>query len=143
MKELDGSEDFKYQYVEPVPGENDAMKDTETRDRLVAERAKVTADYEKATVHWIRSTGAEREAAQSTRSKLAESLRDGYWKLDPYIRARSNYDRWGVIGPGGRIQFYPDAAPTTKVTNGAEPANPPPKAEDSVKPIEVSADDVD
>jgi hypothetical protein len=143
MKELDGNEDFKYHYVEPVPGENDAMKDTETRDRLVAEREKVTAEYERATVHWIRSSGTEREVTQTTRSKLAESLKDGYWTLDPYIRARSNYDRWGVIGPGGRIQFYPDAAPSSKPTNGVEPADPAFKAENDVKPVEASADDVD
>lgn len=33
-----------------------------------------------------------------------------YWKLDPFIRAKSLLDRIGVIQDGGKIVFYPNEA---------------------------------
>ena len=43
------------------------------------------------------------------RARLAERLAENYWKLDPYIRARSLYDRSGVLGAAGKLEFYPSA----------------------------------
>lgn len=124
MKELGGGEDWTYKYIEPVPGENDKMKDTATRDKLLLEREDVVKAYEKETLAWIHSS-EEVEVLKKKRNDLAASLRDGYWALDPYVRARSYYDRIGLIQGNGMSQFYPP------VPNGI------------AKPIETSADDVD
>ncbi|KIN00979.1 hypothetical protein OIDMADRAFT_103682 [Oidiodendron maius Zn] len=118
--ELEGEEKWEYKYIEPVPGENDAMKDTATRDKLQAERNKIVEDYEKTTAHWLNSSGEEAEAAKAKRTKLAGDLRDSYWQMDPYIRARSLYDRMGVIQPGGKINFYPWLTESTEALNSAE-----------------------
>jgi hypothetical protein len=40
---------------------------------------------------------------------LIEKLREQYWVLDPYIRARSLYDRLNIIQGGGKIEFYPES----------------------------------
>lgn len=132
IKELNGAEDWTYNYIEPVPGENDLMKDVETRDKLLAERKEIVREYEDATLEWIHD-GGKNEAIKTKRNELANKLRDDYWKLDPYIRARSYYDRVGLINPGGRLQFYPgetiDPTPTV-------PTN-------ETKPAETSADDVE
>ncbi|EHL02536.1 putative CRAL-TRIO domain-containing protein C3H8.02 [Glarea lozoyensis 74030] len=120
LKELGGQEDWSYQYIEPTPGENDRMKDTATRDKLIAEREEVVKQYESATKNWIDSKDAV--AAKEARLKLANTLRDGYWVLDPYVRARSYYDRVALIGPGGKPQFYPSrvaASAQAPLTNGA------------------------
>jgi len=42
------------------------------------------------------------------RSRLTEALRKNYWTLDPYIRAKSWYDRTGVLLPNGDVEFYPE-----------------------------------
>lgn len=108
--ELAGPEDWSYNYIEPVPGENDAMKDTATRDRLLSERQKVVREYEDATLEWVQGAGEEggkEKEIKEKREVLAQGLRKGYWELDPYVRARSYYDRAGLINPGGVLRFYP------------------------------------
>jgi hypothetical protein len=120
MPELEGDEKWDYKYLEPVPGENDAMKDTATKDKLKAERQSIIEEYEKLTAHWLQSTGEEAEAAKAKRTKLAGDLKESYWRLDPYVRARSLYDRIGVINPGGKINFYPGKAEASKGVEKAE-----------------------
>jgi len=115
-KDLGGEEDWTYRYVEPVPGENDRMKDTAIRQKLEAERAGIVREYEAATIKWSKSGDM---SLNQTRLQLAEKLRKNYWQLDPYVRARSLYDRWGVIRGGGVVDFYPSAS---KGTNGSVPA---------------------
>jgi hypothetical protein len=129
LKELGGEEDWSYKYLEPSPGENDRMKDTATRDKLLLEREDIVKQYESATKNWI--DGTDVATAKETRLKLANNLRDGYWILDPYVRARSYYDRVELIGPGGKPQFYP-----SRTESPATAANGTPK-------LETSAADLD
>jgi hypothetical protein len=130
IAELGGDEDWSYQYVEPVPGENDIMKDTATRDKYLVEREALVKDYEKATLEWIHGTG-ELEKTKLRRNELAQELKEDYWRLDPYLRARSLYDRVGLINPGGKLQFYPkNTEKTLPLTNGTAK-------------FETSADDID
>lgn len=103
-KELDGEEDFEYKYVEPVPGENDKMKDTATRDGLIAAREQLYHDYEEATAKWVKSP--EDGAIKAQRDSIAAKLRVDYWALDAYVRARSLYDRTGWI-QGEKVEPYP------------------------------------
>lgn len=108
QEEMGGDSKYVYKYVEPVPGENDRMKDTATRDEILMEREALYAEYEAILKKWgetDQNTDAERDA-------VAKKLAENYWRLDPYIRARSFYDRLGVIGPGGKI----DMSAATKET---------------------------
>lgn len=106
-KDLDGQEDWDYKYVEPVPGENDKMKDTETLNRLQAARAELVKEYEEATLRWIQAgNGNSSPELKKKRDEIAEKLRVDYWQLDPYVRARSFYDRIGVLLPGGKLDPY-------------------------------------
>ncbi|GAO13912.1 hypothetical protein UVI_02003720 [Ustilaginoidea virens] len=107
IKDLGGDEDWKYEYTEPVEGENHLMEDVQTRDRLVGERQKLCNLFEANTKQWIRHPeDEETRAIKMKRQELAAKLRDGYWKLDPYIRARCLYDRQNVIHPGGDVDWY-------------------------------------
>ncbi|KAH8661418.1 CRAL-TRIO domain-containing protein [Tricladium varicosporioides] len=135
IKELDGAEDWAYKYIEPVPGENDKMKDTATRDKLLKERELTVDEYEKSTLEWVHSTSEDVSSIKDTRHKIANTLRDGYWVLDPYVRAKSYYDRVGMIQPSGRPQFYPE--PTSTASALA------PLPNGTAKPIETSTDDLD
>lgn len=108
-KELGGEEDWDYSYPEPQGNEDAKMADTATRDHLQQERTAVMDQYEKLTLQWAKQGGQDLNRQRLT---LAEQMRVNYWKLDPYIRARSMYDRTGVIKPGGVIDFYPKHAAT-------------------------------
>lgn len=122
-KEVDGKEDWEYRYIEPLDGENRLMADTATRDRLLETRRGLVEEYERATQSWAQSaTPAEAQGHQAARATTAERLRTNYWELDPYLRARSLYDRLGMIKSGGMIDLYPAAAGTSASVVAHEPS---------------------
>jgi hypothetical protein len=130
--ELGGDEKWEFEYIEPVPGENDLMKDTATRDKIQLERDGIVKEYEKQTATWIHASG-DIPAAKLRRAELVEELKANYWRLDPYVRARTYYDRCGMINPGGKIKFYPNPS-------AAEPV---PSTNGTIKPVETSEADLD
>jgi len=104
---LENAEDWQYHYVEPVPGENEKMKDAATRDKLQATRDALIEEYTRNTLEWIK-TGSDQAtvpALKKQREELAAKLTSSYWDLDPYIRARSLFDRIGVI-QGEKVDHY-------------------------------------
>ncbi|CZT18666.1 related to CRAL/TRIO domain protein [Ramularia collo-cygni] len=104
MKELGGDEDFVYSYQEPAEGSNEDadLAKTSERDSILAERTELVKSYESETVKWMQG-----EDLGEGRMRLAQRLAENYWKLDPYIRAKSLYDRQGVLGKNGELDFYP------------------------------------
>lgn len=135
-KELGGDEDWVYKYPEPVPGENDTMKDEATRQAIEADRTQIVSRYESTVLEWIRA-GTQSETIDQRRKErdtVAEDLRQNYWKLDPYVRARTLYDRMGVINQAGQLAFYPKAAAAAApaVTTATAPGR-----------VSTSADDLD
>ena len=115
MKELGGDEDFVYGYVEPIEGENSQMNDTDSRDKLQAERTELIKSYETETLDWIHG-----EDSGEGRNRIAQRLAENYWKLDPHIRARSLYDRTGILGKEGKLEFYPSRQKPTADGPGTE-----------------------
>ena len=107
-KELGGGEDWAYHYVEPRPGENAQMADEAARSELLEERQKTVESFEMSTQKWLSTAAAGQDvtAEQKERHSLANQLREGYWQLDPFLRARTLYERTGMIQPNGRIVFY-------------------------------------
>lgn len=114
LKELDGQEDWTYTYVEPTPGENDKMKDEATRDGLLAAREQLYKDYEDATIKWIQNP--DDKSIKVQRDSIAAKLRVDYWNLDPYLRARSLYDRTGWL-QGEKVDPYPKKTDATAATS--------------------------
>lgn len=105
MKELGGEESFTYAYPEPTEGEDKLMEDTETRNKILDERRELQKSYESETLAW-----AHGDDQGEGRNRLAQRLAENYWRLDPYVRARSLYDRSGVIGKEGKLDFYPSSS---------------------------------
>jgi hypothetical protein len=124
MKELEGDENWEYKYPEVEEGENSLMEDTETRDKLLAERHELAKNIQSITIEWIRAAAKKESGAQSAaeekRADLIEKLRKQYWEIDPYIRARSLYDRLNIVQGHGKIEFYPTTvkADMEKVRSG-------------------------
>ncbi|CAJ2508831.1 Uu.00g138570.m01.CDS01 [Anthostomella pinea] len=129
--DMDGKSGFTYQYVEPVPGENSKMQDTETKDKLLQEREALYEEYESKTIEWIGETDSTKRASiNAERNAVAKNLKEHYWRMDPYVRSRSLYDRIGVIKADGKLDYYPSSLPTA-------PSNDAPTA------VDTAADDVD
>lgn len=103
--ELGGTEDWTYTYVEPLPDENASLPDTDRRQTLQAARDEQILEYEALTRTWIASAEGD---AKEKRQELARKLRQGYWDMDKNLRARTIYDRTGVLGPNGVVEFYPE-----------------------------------
>lgn len=135
-KELGGDDPWTYRYVEPIPGEDRLLSDKFTRQQMLAERADTIRDYEATTQQWIRDPKLE-GVLQQRRSELTERLRSGYWDLDPYLRARTLYDRTGMLREGGKVLYYevPATAAKLSATPGSTPNGP--------LPAEQRADDLD
>ncbi|KAF2870990.1 hypothetical protein BDV95DRAFT_544730 [Massariosphaeria phaeospora] len=114
--ELGGAENWEYAYVEPTPGEDAKLAETGPRDALQASRSELVKKYESTILQWIHEgeAGKGLEERRKERDSVAEELRQNYWKLDPYVRARSFYDRIGMLADGGKLDFYPAAAAAKK-----------------------------
>lgn len=116
-KEMEGDDPWEYQFVEPVPGENAKLKDTATRDQVLAEREGLYEEYESKTLAWVREAdAAKRDALKAERNEVAKKLKESYWRLDPYVRARSLYDRVGVIKGNGETDYYPEKSKAAAAT---------------------------
>lgn len=110
IKELGGEEDWEYEYVEPNPNENNRLKDAITLERILTEREKLGDELLTMTFEWISTSTSN--PSPSSRDEVITKLRQNYWQLDPYVRARSILDRTGVIKAGGSIEFYPSKVST-------------------------------
>ena len=115
-QDMGGHEPYKYSYVQPVKGENKSLEETTLKDELQKRRAEVVKEYEEVTKKWLLG---EKEA-EASRKELTERLRTGYWELDPHVRSRTLYDRIGVIGPAGKLDFYPKAHVQAENDNGVD-----------------------
>lgn len=100
--ELGGSSGWVYRYEEPHPAENLPMQDTLTRDHLLEHRRYLVHCFEKLTQEWCLSAqGSDRSRlVLERRDALVQELTGNYWTLDPYVRARSLYDRQGYFRGG-------------------------------------------
>ena len=106
VKEMGGDDPYEYGYVEPEEGENKRLEDAETRKRLEADRVKIGKEFEKLTAEWMATTDSAASAELlSQRNEVAARLKKGYWELDPYQRARSLYDRIGVLSQDGKVDW--------------------------------------
>lgn len=100
IKELGGPRDWEYTYIEPSKDENKLMKDTKTRDAILAGRNKLYDQYE----HLTRAFALNQldEAGKRQREETAKELERNYWTLDPYVRAKTHYDRVGYLEADGK-----------------------------------------
>jgi len=103
LKELGGQEDWTYRYSDPDVETDAPVRDPEARNRIEGERKGLVERFEADTVAWAKGDGAK----VGERDGIKERLRENYWRLDPYVRARGLYDRIGMIGPGSQLDFYP------------------------------------
>jgi len=76
----------------------------------MAARSRHVEEFQDATLYWICTADQsddEHTLARKHREQLASQLLDSYWQVDPYIRARSFYDRIGVLQAQGKVEPYP------------------------------------
>ncbi|ETS75777.1 hypothetical protein PFICI_12721 [Pestalotiopsis fici W106-1] len=109
-----GGDAWDYEYVEPEASEDERLKDIEKRDEIQKERDELIQAFEKETAQWasISTDDPSMSEKQSNRKDVADQIRQNYWKLDPYIRARTYHQRVGIVDKEGNVDFM--AAKYTK-----------------------------
>ncbi|KAF4119941.1 SEC14 [Geosmithia morbida] len=109
QKSYGGDDTWEYKYVEPVKGENALMEDTVKRDEIQAEREALAIQYEKETIQWMAFDPDSKQGknCNTRRMEIATKLRDNYWSLDPYVRARTYFDRIGAVENKKVLNFDP------------------------------------
>lgn len=105
--ELGGTDDFNFDYVEPDlddplnGGGGEAVQAAmrAERDRLLAERRVICDEYMEMTKRWIEvaRSGRDPSEMQAMRKKVSDEIVASYWKLDPFLRARSIFDKYGML----------------------------------------------
>lgn len=112
QKSYGGDDAWEYKYSEPVAGENALMEDTAKRDEIQAERDTIIDEYLKDTAQWLAldSQSQQGKDANAKRMGIATKLRDNYWVLDPYVRARTYFDRIGAVENKAAVNFDPQVA---------------------------------
>ncbi|PQK11511.1 hypothetical protein BB8028_0003g01360 [Beauveria bassiana] len=109
LKEHGGLDDFTYEYEEPMMDENFKMQNTITRNYLLLERQMLVEQFEDMTKEWVmnaQGTDRAREVSRR-RNQVCAELTANFWELDPYVRARSLYDRRGCLSGTGNLQYHP------------------------------------
>ncbi|KAK9475388.1 CRAL-TRIO domain-containing protein [Dipodascopsis tothii] len=91
LAELGGPRKWSYNYIEPLAHENDKLEDAATRATLKSARQQIVTQYEHSTWDWI--LAHDQPGLVARRNALATDLRRNYIELDPYLRARTIYDR--------------------------------------------------
>ena len=122
-EDFGGTDPWNYLYIEPISGENAKMQNAPILDKLEKDRAKTVMQFESVTLEWANAANDSKDHHQK-RNEIAEQLKSGYWKIDPYIRARTLYDRVGVIKEGGKVDFYAKPPPKEEIpvqSNGPAP----------------------
>ena len=74
------------------------LKDTQTRDKLLAERKQIAEEFIQTTINWIEAK--DKEISQKflqEKIKQSKLLTENYIALDPYVRSRSQFDIDGTI----------------------------------------------
>lgn len=106
QKNFGGEDDWEYEYIEPSPGENYRMQ-SEKKDDARAERDELMVQFENLTLEWaaLDPTSEEGKEKAAGRSALAGKLGGSFWKLDPYVRARTYYHRAAVIDEQGNVNY--------------------------------------
>jgi hypothetical protein len=101
-----GQDSWEYKYIEPAQGEG-ARIGSEKKLQVEADRTVLLRQFEQLSLEWVQlkpdSSDATRKVTE--RRELAEQLRDNYWRLDPFVRARTGYDRAGVINARGEVDY--------------------------------------
>ena len=108
-----GDDTWDYKYVEPVPGENDKLQSSEKKAKVQDERFELEREFEKETIEWLKLDPESQEGQDQTkrRTEVAKELNSNYWKLDPYIRAKTYYHRVGVVDDDGNVDYLAAGRP--------------------------------
>lgn len=88
---------MKFEWVDPVEGENNMQKNTAERERRWNRHRQLSDEFESVTRAWILSNGKEND---ERRRVLAKKLRLSQFEFEPYWRGKTVHHRNGDLPPG-------------------------------------------
>ncbi|KAJ1895095.1 phosphatidylinositol transfer protein csr1 [Kickxella alabastrina] len=111
VSELGGKKQFVYEYIPPACNENTRMADIDGRRAAERKFVHSVAAYEQATRQWLdnvadsTSPSGSTSLGDSNRGDTKEALRQAAIDLDPFIRSRTLYHRFGFVNPDHSASF--------------------------------------
>jgi hypothetical protein len=110
QKSYGGQDSWEYNYIAPVAGEGvagEGVTEAEKRGEIQAERDELMRKFEDLSAEWAKLDPESADGRQklADRADVAKQLGENFWKIDPYLRARTYYHRAGVIGSAGEIDY--------------------------------------
>ncbi|CAG8648794.1 16193_t:CDS:2, partial [Racocetra fulgida] len=99
ITDLGGEDKWEYKYLPPSENENYRMKDEVTKKQKLEKRHSLEDEFEKLTKRWLEEP--DNEQIKNERNQVKIQLRQAQLELDPHIRARTYYDRIGVLREDG------------------------------------------
>ncbi|KAJ3488821.1 hypothetical protein NLG97_g6125 [Lecanicillium saksenae] len=123
LTEHGGQDNYKYEYEEPIMDENFKMQNTITRNYLLLERQMLVEQFEEVTKEWVMNAqGTQRaDEVSNRRNQVCAELTANFWELDPYVRARSHYDRRGCLSGTGNLQYHPPKSEMRRSASATRP----------------------
>ncbi|KAL1922906.1 uncharacterized protein VTP21DRAFT_9282 [Calcarisporiella thermophila] len=112
QEEFGGENKWKYEYLPPKEGENSLTQDTARRDELLAAQRALQKEFEEASREWAKAHLAKGEEERATElwekrlNELNPKLRQTAFDLEPYIRGRTMYHRYGFISDDQIVNFH-------------------------------------
>lgn len=96
---LGGQDKFEPVYEPPKEDENAlVIGDSQEKEQLLNERKAIIEEVLAVTTKWIEADDADASAKYlAEKIAVGNKLVDNYVKLDKYIRARTVFDRWGLL----------------------------------------------
>ncbi|PKI82360.1 hypothetical protein MVES1_003511 [Malassezia vespertilionis] len=106
-KSMGGTLDWDWNYVEPVEGENDLLKETEICNQIKEELDVLVRKFEDTTREWVNTEGHSDEL-DYRRLVLTKQMRLKNFQLRPFTRATNIYQRVNVLRNDGTVTWtYP------------------------------------
>ncbi|CAG8476127.1 4157_t:CDS:2 [Racocetra persica] len=103
ITDLGGEDKWEYKYLPPSENENYRMKDEVTKKQKLEKRHSLEDEFEKLTKRWLDEP--DNEQIKNERNQVKIQLRQAQLELDPHIRARTYYDRIGVLREDGSCDW--------------------------------------
>ncbi|KAL1925286.1 uncharacterized protein VTP21DRAFT_169 [Calcarisporiella thermophila] len=110
QEEFGGTNPFKWEYIPPRGGENQLMQDTRAKKELLEKEERLRREFEQVTREWAearlwKNVEKAEQLWQKRKEELNPKLRQIALDLDPYIRGRVVYHRYGFITPEQTVNF--------------------------------------
>lgn len=102
VDQYEGLDEWEYSYTPVVEGENADQKDVLKKQEMLIERNALEEKFEGVNREWIKNINGNNNPE---RDEIAAEMREQYFRMLPYVRAKNVYQRSGVVSSDGEVNW--------------------------------------